>query len=144
MLEQFQAADLGSHHFNLRLVEITVVAIHEIAILLFEDRTKSHNEDELRRVTLWRMDPIVVNRYDVPPGESLPPPSPEPTLFFHSQYLDHESYPAGLGDMAAYWAEVCINIWLPFLSIASSERPFFYKSNHFLMQSKSLTSNKSG
>ncbi|KAG8164489.1 hypothetical protein KVR01_006407 [Diaporthe batatas] len=105
VLEQFQATDPGSHNFNLRLVETTVVAIHEIAIELFEDRNKSHNEEELRRVTLWRMDPIIVNRYDVPPGEALPPPSPQPTLFFHSRYLDYENYPAGLGDMAAYWAE---------------------------------------
>lgn len=110
VLEQFQATQPGSHHFNLRLIETTVVVIHEIAISLFEDKTKSHDEDELRCVTLWRKDPIIVNRYDVPPGESLPPPSPEPTLFYHSQYLNHESYPAGLGDMAAYWAEVCIQI----------------------------------
>lgn len=146
VLEHFQATDPRSHHFNLRLVETAAVAIHEIAISLFEDKPKSHDEDEIRRVTLWQKAPIIVNRHDVPAGEPLPPPSPEPTLFYHYRYLDHESYPAGLGDMAAYWAEVCIHIWLPFLSIALSERLFFqyHRSKTLPTQPKSLTSDLSG
>jgi hypothetical protein len=125
VLEQFQATDPGNYHFNLRLIETTVVAIHEVAISLFEDKTKAHDEKEIRRVTLWRKDPIIVNKYDVPPGEPLPPPPPKPTLFYHRRYWYWENYPAGLGDMAAYWAEVCAPMWFPFLSIASSERLFF-------------------
>ncbi|POS80607.1 hypothetical protein DHEL01_v200989 [Diaporthe helianthi] len=105
VLEQFQATDPGSHHFNLRLVETTAVAIHEIAIWLFEAKPKSHDEDELRRVTLWQKTPTVVQAQDVPAGEPLPPPPPKPTLFYHYQYFYHESYPARLGDMAGYWAE---------------------------------------
>lgn len=106
VLEHFQATDPNSHQFNLRLIEITAVAIHEISLSLFEDKTKSHDDDEIRRVTLWQTPPIVLDDDDR--QEVLPHPPAKPTLFYHYRYINFEGYPAGLADAAGYWAEVCI------------------------------------
>lgn len=104
VLEQLQATKPNSHQFNLRLIETTAVAIHEISVSLFEDKTKSHDEDEIRRFTLWQTPPTVLN--DDGRQEVLPHPPPKPTLFYHCRYLNLENYPAGLADAAGYWAEV--------------------------------------
>lgn len=113
VLEQFQATDPDSDQFNLRLIEITAVAIHEIYVSLFEDKNKSHDEDEIHRVTMWQTPPTVINSDGR--QEVLPHPPPKPILFYHYRYLNHENYPAGLADAAGYWAEVRIHIRLSFL-----------------------------
>lgn len=116
MLEQFQATDPSSDQFNLRLIETTAVAIHEIAVLASEYKPKSHDEDEIRSVTLWKTPPIVIGGSDY--HEILPHLPPHPTLFFHYQYLNHENFPAGLADAAGYWAEVSNPTCLPFVNCA--------------------------
>ena len=108
VLEQFQATEPNSHLFNLRLIEITAVAIHEIAVLLFDDKNKSHDEDEIRRFTSWQTPPTIID--DEGRQEVLPHPPPKPTLFYHCLYLNFENYPGGLADVAGYWAEVCLHI----------------------------------
>lgn len=113
VLEQFQATEADSDQFNLRLIEITAVAIHEISVSLFEDKNKSHDEDEIHRVKMWQTPPTVINSDGR--QEVLPHPPPKPILFYHYRYLNHENYPAGLADAAGYWAEVRIDIRLSFL-----------------------------
>lgn len=114
VLEQFQQTEHDSQQFNLRLIETTAVAIHEIAVIIHEHKNKSHGEDEIRSVTLWQTPPLVLDGPDY--HEVVPYLPPHPTLFFHYQYLNHENFPAGLADAAGYWAEVCTHPWLPFLN----------------------------
>lgn len=113
VLEQFQQTKHDSHQFNLRLIETTAVAIHEISVSVFENKEKSHEEDEISRVALWQTPPTVLN-YDGR-QEVLHHPPPKPTLFNHYRYNNHENYPAGLADIAGYWAEVCVQVWFSFL-----------------------------
>lgn len=113
VLEQFQATEPDSDQFNLRLIEITAVAIHEISVSLFQEKPKPHDENEIHRVTTWQTPPTVINSDGR--QEVLPHPPPKPILFYHYRYLNHENYPAGLADAAGYWAEVRIHIRLSLL-----------------------------
>lgn len=118
VLEQFQATDPDSDQFNLRLIEITAVAIHEISVTLFGDKNKYHDEDEIHRVTMWQTPPTVINSDGR--QEVLPHPPPKLILFYHYRYLNHENYPAGLADAAGYWAEVRIHIGFHFSFVQAS------------------------
>lgn len=113
VLEQFQQTEHDSHQFNLRLIETTAVAIHEISVSLFRNKAKSHDEDEISRVALWQT-PFTVLHSD---GrlEVLHHPPPRPTLFNHYRYNNHENYPEGLAETSGYWAEVCVHVWSSFL-----------------------------
>ncbi|KAF7552557.1 hypothetical protein G7046_g7384 [Stylonectria norvegica] len=96
LLHEYQAARPGSRSFNTRLIEITAVAIHQIAVRLFQMDTSLHKDDGVTSWTApkdddfwWRFNP------DGPP----------PTLFSHNFYRDHDQYPDGVGDTIGYWAE---------------------------------------
>ncbi|RSL69030.1 hypothetical protein CEP54_002613 [Fusarium duplospermum] len=93
-IEGYQLAEPGSKAFNVRLVELVAVALHQIAVCLFQLDFRMHQED-IDGVTNWRM----------PPEEGLVDVPPRPTLFSHHAYLDADIYPEGVADIVGYWAE---------------------------------------
>ncbi|KPM38190.1 Serine/threonine-protein kinase ark1 [Neonectria ditissima] len=99
LLLAFQAAAPGSRSFNTRLIEIVAVAVHKIAVLLFQMDTSLHKEDG---VTAWTApkDDHFWWRFN--------PNGPPPTLFMHAFYVDYQQYPEGVGDVVGYWAEARI------------------------------------
>ncbi|KAF9773639.1 hypothetical protein IL306_008521, partial [Fusarium sp. DS 682] len=96
LLFAYQAASPGSRSFNTRLMELVAVAIHQIAVILFNLDESLHKNDG---VTEW-----------APPKSdkiwwSHNPNGPKPTMFFHHWYLSHYRYPNGISDVVGYWAE---------------------------------------
>ncbi|KAF5685797.1 hypothetical protein FCIRC_3286 [Fusarium circinatum] len=96
LLFAYQAASPGSRSFNIRLIEIIAVAVHQVAVILFSLEEGLHKNDG---VIEW-----------APPKSDKTwwahcPDGPEPTMFFHPWYLSHDRYPNGVADMAGYWAE---------------------------------------
>lgn len=77
----------------MRLFEVTAVAIHQLAVLLFKMDTSLHKYDG---VISWIPDEV-----PVPVHLRTPPP----TFFFHPAYRRMDYYPEGLADMVGYWAE---------------------------------------
>ncbi|KAK8030214.1 hypothetical protein PG993_011505 [Apiospora rasikravindrae] len=96
LLFEFQAAASGSRSFKNRLLELVVVAIHQLAVLLYRVGETRHKDDGV---------------HDWKPPESdelyweFHPSGPLPTMFQHAWYIDYDQYPEGVADMAAYWAE---------------------------------------
>ena len=86
----------------MRLIELTVVACHQIGAYLFSlepgNHSKQLHEDWAMRVRNKspeeRLDDLYI---DIPP-----------CAFFHSVFQDHERYPRGKADVAGYWAEARI------------------------------------
>ncbi|CAJ2511803.1 Uu.00g074280.m01.CDS01 [Anthostomella pinea] len=93
----------GSREFNLRLVEMVVVSVHQIGVLLFQEGDKMHQGD-IDSVMSWVREPEKDDGYL---GIHFVPKHfpAHPTLFVHYEYLDFDQYPAGLADVAGYWAE---------------------------------------
>ncbi|KAL2140455.1 hypothetical protein VTI28DRAFT_3773 [Corynascus sepedonium] len=85
VMRRFQNAAPGSREFKMRLVELVAAAIHQIAVILFQ---------ELKWVDMGHRNPVLFEYRD-----------PHPTLFYHCKYMDHQQYPHGLADVAGYWAE---------------------------------------
>ncbi|RFU28610.1 hypothetical protein B7463_g7714, partial [Scytalidium lignicola] len=96
LLRAFQNASLGSSQFNLRLIEITAVACHEIAAHLFQSGDSFHkrnlHENWLAKESLGDGQ----KRF----GSALPL-----VAFQHRSYRFPEQYPNGVSDMVGYWAE---------------------------------------
>ncbi|KAI5460560.1 hypothetical protein BGZ63DRAFT_414748 [Mariannaea sp. PMI_226] len=93
-IRNYQRAKLGSKTFNVRLVELVAVTLHQIGVLLFKLQFRLHQGD-IDRFTNWKM----------PPAEDLVDVPPRPTLFNHHAYLDADVYPEGVADIVGYWAE---------------------------------------
>ncbi|KAI1759777.1 hypothetical protein GGR53DRAFT_470995 [Hypoxylon sp. FL1150] len=96
LLYAYQAASPGSRAFRMRLIELMAVAVHQIAVVLFQLDESLHKDDG---ITTW-----------APPKEDkvfwkFSPNGPLPTLFKHEWYTDYEQYPDGVADMVGYWAE---------------------------------------
>ncbi|KAJ3538901.1 hypothetical protein NM208_g2550 [Fusarium decemcellulare] len=87
-------AKSGSKAFNMRLLELVAVTLHQIGVLLFQLEFRMHQGD-IDATTDWRM----------PPVEGLVEVPPRPTLFSHHAYLDADVYPEGVADIVGYWAE---------------------------------------
>ncbi|KAF4420136.1 hypothetical protein FACUT_11301 [Fusarium acutatum] len=87
-------AEPGSKSFNMRLVELVAVALHQIAVWLHKLEPHLHQGD-IDAVTYWEM----------PPSETMARFPPGPNLFSHHNYLDDDIYPEGVADMVGYWAE---------------------------------------
>ncbi|KAM0321320.1 hypothetical protein ACHAPQ_009488 [Fusarium lateritium] len=87
-------AEPGSKNFNIRLLELVAVSLHQIAVFLFKANHRLHQGD-IDAVTNWKM-PLTESMIDVPPG---------PTLFSHHAYLDDDISPEGVADIVGYWAE---------------------------------------
>ncbi|KAF7547357.1 hypothetical protein G7Z17_g7789 [Cylindrodendrum hubeiense] len=90
----YQSAKPDSKAFNVRLVELVAVALHQIGVLLFQLEFRMHRGD-IDSITSWKM----------PPVEGLVDVPPRPTLFSHHAYLDADIYPEGVADVVGYWAE---------------------------------------
>ncbi|KAL8324045.1 hypothetical protein RB597_007662 [Gaeumannomyces tritici] len=95
VLLAYQAAGLGSRAFNTRLIELVALAVHQIAVILFNLDTSLHKEDG---VIEW-----------VPPKDDWRYwdkhlNGPLPTLMYHPWYVDFEQYPEGAADMVGFWA----------------------------------------
>ncbi|KAK3332357.1 hypothetical protein B0T19DRAFT_482650 [Cercophora scortea] len=96
----YRACSPGSRAFKTRLIEMTAVAVHAIAVHLFKLGTSLHTDDGIASWT--------------PPNEedsrywSKNPDGALPTLFYHHWYSNHEQYPDGIADMVGYWAEARI------------------------------------
>ncbi|KAG6367437.1 hypothetical protein INS49_001626 [Diaporthe citri] len=105
LLLAFQASSPGSRAFRTPLIEIAAVAVHQVAVLLYQNNPDLSSptsttravhawapprDDESRRsATWWR----------------FRPEGPPATLFCHDWYCDHAQYPNGVADVAGYWAE---------------------------------------
>ncbi|KAM5346932.1 hypothetical protein ACJ41O_009937 [Fusarium nematophilum] len=102
LLDAFQNTDPGSEDFNLRLIELVVVACHQIAVYLFELDDGAHKH-QLYDGWLERklMESVLQNRRGMDStGYPLPP-----AAFFHMSYMFPEQYPRGIADVVGYWAE---------------------------------------
>lgn len=95
---------MGSKEYNMRLIEMVAVSVHQIAVALFNLAPKSHTPEHIKFVTEWQEPSGWVEYYDRKMWEE-PLFPPRPTHFFHCQYLDFDLYPNGLADVAGYWAE---------------------------------------
>ncbi|KAL6361371.1 hypothetical protein LRP88_04839 [Fusarium phalaenopsidis] len=86
----------GVKSIQYRLIELMAVAVHQIAVILFNLGTSLHKDDG---ITEWA--PPKSNRlyWDHSPD------GPLPTLFKHPWYVDYDQYLNGAADMAGYWAE---------------------------------------
>lgn len=98
LLATFRETAPGSHDFNMRLIELVVVACHQIAAYIFELDAGVHKH-ELHEAWLEQERPLTVDGFHEM-GYYLPP-SP----FIHKSYCYPEQYPRGLADVAGYWAE---------------------------------------
>ncbi|KAI1271876.1 hypothetical protein F5Y07DRAFT_413172 [Xylaria sp. FL0933] len=105
LLQLFQSATPRSRRFQLRLLELVAVTLHQIAIYLFQNGPRLHdrhcsysqdpeNNSHIDAITSWK-----------PPPSRWPGKEPWPTLFAHPAFTAHEQYPAGVADMVGYWAE---------------------------------------
>lgn len=98
LVQVYQDAPLVSKAFHIRLIELVVVALHQIAVDLFKrNDLRSHNQQEIDTVT---------NCVIVPPKSLAVSPQayavtvpPRPTLFNHPYYVDLEIDPEGLADI---------------------------------------------
>ncbi|KAB5549546.1 hypothetical protein GE09DRAFT_1174452 [Coniochaeta sp. 2T2.1] len=102
--QAYQDSSVGSVQFNMRLVELVAIAIHQIAALLFNSQPKLHAGD-IDSVVFWKRVPGQDAREAGRRILDGPVFEPRPTLFFHIDYMDYEQYPDGLADVAGYWAE---------------------------------------
>ncbi|KFA60444.1 hypothetical protein S40285_08269 [Stachybotrys chlorohalonatus IBT 40285] len=104
LFQAYSDAEMGSKDFNMRLVEMVAVSVHQIAVALFKLAPKSHTSEHIKSVTEWQKPAGWFECYGRRTWEEplFPPP---PTHFFHCAYLDFDLYPHGLADVAGYWAE---------------------------------------
>ncbi|KAF5017839.1 hypothetical protein F66182_10210 [Fusarium sp. NRRL 66182] len=97
LLECFQNTIPNSKDFHLRLVELVVVACHQIAAYLFTLDDGTHKQElyqawaERRRMELTL---TLQTREYIPPS-----------AFFHMAYTYADQYPQGVADVVGYWAE---------------------------------------
>lgn len=104
LVQGYQDAPLASKAFHTRLIELVVIALHQIAVDLFkQDNLVPHTQQEIGKIT---------NCVIVPPKSPVVDPEayaitvpPRPTLFNHPYYIDLDIYPEGLADIVGYWAE---------------------------------------
>lgn len=78
------------------LIEMVAIAVHQIAVILFQLDTSLHKDDG---ITNWQAPKSDEFYWELWPN------GPLPTLFQHPWYIDYEQYPNGAADMAGYWAE---------------------------------------
>ncbi|KAJ3524581.1 hypothetical protein NM208_g12004 [Fusarium decemcellulare] len=100
LLNAFKNTTSGTKDFHLRLVELVVVACHQIAAYLFDldDGAHKHklHDDWLQQQLMASILQSQTGR----PSRFFPP-----AAFFHLSYVYPEQYPRGLADVAGYWAE---------------------------------------
>lgn len=82
--------------FKTRLIEMIAIAIHQIAVYLYELDLDLGNHKNLVKWIAPANDTVFHRFY--PDGKL-------PTLFIHKQYRDFKQYPNGAADIVGYWAE---------------------------------------
>ncbi|KAF4951552.1 hypothetical protein FSARC_12883 [Fusarium sarcochroum] len=98
-LTKFQDADSGSYEYNLRLIELVVVACHQIGAYLFELDDGAHKHEYYQD---WRDKVLEEKKNGVESRKYYKPP---PIAFSHRSYRSFQQYPRGFADVAGYWAE---------------------------------------
>lgn len=88
----------GSKHFHLRLIEITVVACHQIGAYLYELDSGAHPH---KLYEDWREREYPQSRNGMHPNGYFLPYTP----FVHAYYQFRDQYPRGSADIVGYWAE---------------------------------------
>ncbi|KAK3983863.1 hypothetical protein QBC44DRAFT_302410 [Cladorrhinum sp. PSN332] len=105
VMQCYQNVEPGPREFNMRLVELVAVAVHQTGVLLYQLKPKMHTDEEIQALTSWTAGPQWVEFGTKGRRMMLPAIKPWPTWFLHCQYADHDQYPHGLADVAAYWLE---------------------------------------
>ncbi|KAK4033968.1 hypothetical protein C8A01DRAFT_19160 [Parachaetomium inaequale] len=101
LLHAYSAESVGSRAFQLRLIEMVAVAVHELAVLLY-------NMGDMQQHNDWKTWKPPKRHYQCQPSDpewQWPELQPYLTLFFHFAFLEHEQYPEGVADIVGYWAE---------------------------------------
>jgi len=99
LLEAFQTSPRKSRSFELRLIELTAVALHQIGVLLVHQDLRLHDP-----ATTESLDIAAITSWERPPDMWVRV-TPYPTLFTQTGFTAFEQYPAGVADMVGYWAE---------------------------------------
>lgn len=102
-IQAYQDTTLGSIAFKLRLLELVVIACHNIAVYLYQldDGAHKHAEweqwhaEKLKALANEEREESRVHRFYHGP----------PTPFFFSGYGYYNKYPNGLADVVGYWLE---------------------------------------
>ncbi|KAI1313266.1 hypothetical protein F5Y03DRAFT_406537 [Xylaria venustula] len=99
LLQAYQSAPIHSRAFDLRLIELAAVTLHQIGAWLFQLNLRMHDpattgNSDIETITNWEPDDYPFHRI-----------APFPTLFNHINYRAFTQYPDGLADAAGYWAE---------------------------------------
>lgn len=94
---------LGSKAWKLRLLELCVIACHDIAVYLYQLDDGVHKHAEWSD---WRDEKIASLPEDAPARErnKCGPPTP----FYRNGYVKPDRFYNGLADVVGYWAEVRI------------------------------------
>lgn len=100
LLEAFRSAKPASHNFKLRLLELTAVSIHQIAVYLFQLEVNLHDQASTRG-----LDVNAVVELQPEPDDFFNNVDPCRTHFALQHFTAHKQYPHGIADMVAYWAE---------------------------------------
>ncbi|RSL66083.1 hypothetical protein CEP54_003933 [Fusarium duplospermum] len=101
LLSAFRDTVPGSNEFNLRLIELVVVACHQIGAYLFELDDGAHKDIYDTWMKQQLMESVLQSR----PGKHRSMYSIPPAAFFHPSYIYPDQYPRGVADVAGYWAE---------------------------------------
>lgn len=96
LLLAFEQTIPGTRQFHLRLIELLVVACHQIAVYLFQLDDAIHTHEQYVK---WMNEPRDMGRWDS---------FRAPTAFSHGPYIAIEQYPNGIADAVGYWAEARI------------------------------------
>ncbi|KAK3942779.1 hypothetical protein QBC46DRAFT_406084 [Diplogelasinospora grovesii] len=100
LLHEYKICAPGSKAFQMRLIELAAVSIHQIAVQLYKSDTITNNLHKDDGIARWE-----------PPKEKdvlfwiYNPDGAPPTLFQHRQYREYDQYPDGVADGVGYWAE---------------------------------------
>ena len=102
MLQAFQNETPGSRGFQLRLIELTAVACHQIAAFLFQHEGSNHfGEYGAWIAEQHKLRDGGAEKYQYyPVGPSVP--------FYHQAYTSDDMYPRGVSDVVGCWAEAKI------------------------------------
>ncbi|KAF5541873.1 hypothetical protein FMEXI_7797 [Fusarium mexicanum] len=97
-LNAYQKVKPFSRSFQLRLIEMTACALHQIGVRLSQ-LEKVHDPattagHDIESTVKWERPPDDLCRYP-----------PKPTMFIATQFTAHDRYPNGVDDMVGYWAE---------------------------------------
>lgn len=99
-MQAYQATLPGSVAYKLRLLELVVIACHDIAVLLYRLDNGAHKHAEWEAWLTKKLGSLSRDEYESESTKYGPP-----TPFYFSSYVEFDRYPNGLADVVAYWAE---------------------------------------